>query len=187
MNKDDPKKLYQTVEGRVIAGDSKIDIYGDYLMTGEATRVANILSQIAVPKNRVAFFRLNMGLAFIQILLTINYLIFIPHEGLLMCLLFFGLSIVGILNIVKFRAFGYISVLLIGLLGWLIGVRWLLVCFWTANEAALFLMIAATTLMVLETLVIGIAVILKKKLFPHTHYLLIPMRDGKGKPIFENS
>ena len=188
MNKAEAKKLYGVLEGRVLAGERKADIYAGYLDAADAARCAKVLAQIPTPSRRSRFRLLNwilvadLGvLALIKLfVMTLFVLTQIP-KGFVLILIAPLINIWIMWMVAQFRAIGYLLVIAFGFTG----LSKVMEGFQKSVDSLDMTLNSINLVCVVSAMVI--AGILMRKLLPNTSFLLRPKTktDGTERPQFE--
>lgn len=186
MNKTEAKKLYGVLEGRVLAGERKANIYAEHLDVADAARCAKVLAQIPIPSRRRRYRVWNwilvadLGLLALIKLFIVTLLVLsqIP-KGFVLILIAPLINIWVMWMVAKFRAIGYLLVIAFGFTG----LSKVMEGFQKSVDSLDMTLNSVSLVSVVSAIVI--AGILMRKLLPNTGFLLRPKTDGTGRPQFE--
>lgn len=187
MIKKERKQLRKKLEKRLLAGESKAAIYAGFDDELEADLVAVALAQIPTPerreKNKILNWLLitSLGVVFAAELTAFAVMALSGNlAGAGFALFIPAVVIFLILLVAGFRGLAYPLVVVFCLL-------WGVVVLLNYEKSAGFIdcVLQSVSFCGLAVSTV-IAFFLKKKLLPNTHFLVMPVSDSEGKPVFED-
>ena len=188
--------LNKKLRRRVLAGEGKTAIYGDFAGTPIEKRAANLLAMIAIPENRKKYSALNkvfLALACIIIFTMFHSVFSMPARAravgmeltpVYACVaMTYVVFFMVIYFITTYNVIGYLMVFVFGF-------TWI---FNTMKKIAFGENHVFITKFILTDVAFGIcllagmilSVVLFRKLFPSLGFFMNIKRDTNGKPIFE--
>jgi hypothetical protein len=186
LTKQDRKGLFKAFEARVLAGESKSAIYGQYPEEGDARLVARVLAQIPTASRRQRVRHLNWVLLALLCLLAmiklfvvaITVLAEIP-KAFVLILFAPVINLFIIWLVAKYRAVGYILLIGFGFTG----ISKVLEAVQKSGEPFDVAVNSASLACIVASM--ALAAVIIRKMLPQTTFLLFPKKDAKGEPVFE--